>query len=259
MIKINKFLVVLLVLGTTYSYSQVGIGTSSPSSSAQLELLSTDKGLLIPRLQLKSTFDSTSITNGNVESLLVYNTVDVSDVTKGFYYWTGASWERIMDKSSVEDLIPAGLKGDSAYEVWKSQSGNSNKTIADYLIFIKGEKGDKGDVILVEDVLNSTNKINALSANQGMILKGLIDANTAKKQSYIFTESYTETGGGSTHSLTKTVMPFAMSAHNFKVSLNGDVVSSTNVEYNAANNTIKVIGILLYHYDIVTVMYMTNE
>lgn len=38
-----------------------------------------------------------------------------------------------------------GADGKSAFEIWKEQEGNANKTEKDFLNSLKGEKGDKGD------------------------------------------------------------------------------------------------------------------
>lgn len=40
---------------------------------------------------------------------------------------------------------PQGENGQSAYELWKSQEGNFDKTEDDFLNSLKGEKGEKGD------------------------------------------------------------------------------------------------------------------
>lgn len=40
---------------------------------------------------------------------------------------------------------PQGENGQSAYELWKSQEGNSDKTEDDFFNSLKGEKGEKGD------------------------------------------------------------------------------------------------------------------
>lgn len=40
---------------------------------------------------------------------------------------------------------PQGENGQSAYELWKSQEGNSDKTEDDFLNSLKGEKGEKRD------------------------------------------------------------------------------------------------------------------
>lgn len=64
--------------------SQVGIGTTSPDASAQLEINSNSKGFLTPRL---TAAQRTGISNP-ATGLLVYQT----DGTSGFYYYTGSSW-----------------------------------------------------------------------------------------------------------------------------------------------------------------------
>lgn len=38
-----------------------------------------------------------------------------------------------------------GADGKSAFEIWKEQGGNADKTETDFLNSLKGEKGDKGD------------------------------------------------------------------------------------------------------------------
>ena len=92
-------LVLICLIGITVK-AQVGIGTTTPSSSTALEIDSPSAGVLIPRVALTSTIDATTITNGNVESLLVYNTATVLDVTPGFYYWSGTKWERMITQGS---------------------------------------------------------------------------------------------------------------------------------------------------------------
>lgn len=93
----KKICISLLALFTTaFAQAQnVGIGTATPNPSAKLEITATNQGVLIPRVALTSTTDATTITNGNVTSLLVYNTATISDITPGFYYWTGTLWQRM--------------------------------------------------------------------------------------------------------------------------------------------------------------------
>jgi hypothetical protein len=73
--------------------SNIGIGTSSPETSAMLDISSNDKGILIPRVSLLSTTDIVTV-NNPVVSLLVYNTNSaiVGGSGVGFYYWDGTSW-----------------------------------------------------------------------------------------------------------------------------------------------------------------------
>ncbi|MCV9931564.1 hypothetical protein OIU80_04665, partial [Flavobacterium sp. LS1R47] len=92
----NKLLPLFFVLSSYSAYSQVGIGTTMPNSSSQLEVVAQDKGVLIPRIQLKNTTDVTTIANGNINSLLVFNTATVADIKPGYYYWYENKWNRIV-------------------------------------------------------------------------------------------------------------------------------------------------------------------
>ena len=77
--------------------SQVGVGTPLPNNSAQLDVVSNDKGLLIPRIPLTSATDATTITEGNIVSLLVFNTATVGNLTPGYHYWDGFKWQRMIN------------------------------------------------------------------------------------------------------------------------------------------------------------------
>ena len=83
--------------------AQVGIGTNSPAASAQLDVSSTNKGLLIPQVALSGSTDAVTISSPAV-SLLVYNTAVNSDVVKGYYYNSGTStspvWLRLTTGAS---------------------------------------------------------------------------------------------------------------------------------------------------------------
>ena len=76
-----------------YSNAQTGIGTTTPNASAKLEIASTDKGLLIPRMTKAQRESITLAAAAN--GLLVYQTDDVV----GFYVnnssTTTPSWTRL--------------------------------------------------------------------------------------------------------------------------------------------------------------------
>jgi hypothetical protein len=83
--------IVFLLLVSFYAFSQTGIGTTTPNASAKLEIASTDKGLLIPRMTAAQRAAIVTPANG----LLVYQT----DSETGFYVNTGTSaspvWTRV--------------------------------------------------------------------------------------------------------------------------------------------------------------------
>jgi len=75
----------------------LAVNTSGATANASsiLDVSSTNKGMLIPRVALTGTSDITTIA-GPATSLLIYNTASVSNVTPGYYYWTGSAWTRVV-------------------------------------------------------------------------------------------------------------------------------------------------------------------
>src|SRR5690606_37683563 len=101
----KKQLQFLLLVGSILCFSQikaqVGIGTPMPDASAELDVVSQDKGILIPRVALSSTQDMETISSGNVESLLVFNTASSTDIKPGYYYWFANRWHRVVTADDV--------------------------------------------------------------------------------------------------------------------------------------------------------------
>ena len=81
---------IVLFFTCLYSYSQVGINIQVPAADAALDVSGTDKGVLVPRVDIDNLSTIAPVTGGATESLLVYNT----NVTtgKGFYFWSGVEW-----------------------------------------------------------------------------------------------------------------------------------------------------------------------
>lgn len=87
---------------SSYLFSQtggVGIGTSSPDASAILDINSTNKGVLAPRISLTSITDATTIPSP-ATGLLVYNTGTAGLSFAGYVFWNGSQW-RGLDNSSL--------------------------------------------------------------------------------------------------------------------------------------------------------------
>ncbi|PHS08817.1 MAG: hypothetical protein COA88_06205 [Kordia sp.] len=91
---IRRILLLLTVLPFCV-FSQVGIGTTTPDSSAALDISSTSSGVLLPRVALVGVNDVATIT-APASSLLIYNTATAgtapNNVTPGYYYWDGVIW-----------------------------------------------------------------------------------------------------------------------------------------------------------------------
>ncbi|MCC4212862.1 hypothetical protein [Leeuwenhoekiella parthenopeia] len=87
------------LLSASYAvHAQVGIGTTNPVSGALLDISATDKGLMIPRVALTGTNDTTTVTPAATTGLLVFNTATTTGstaVSQGFYYWDGTKWVKM--------------------------------------------------------------------------------------------------------------------------------------------------------------------
>lgn len=98
------YLTTLVLLFTITIYSQIGIGTITPNQSTILDITSTDRGVLLPRIALTGSTDTTTIVNGNVIGLLIYNTASNADVVPGFYSWNGLQWQRFATSTEVPSV-----------------------------------------------------------------------------------------------------------------------------------------------------------
>jgi len=94
--KYSIAIVLLVCFFTINSFSQsIGIGASefTPHASSALEIRSSEKGLLIPRM---SKDQKDAITNP-AEGLLIYQTNE----EKGFYYYSNGSWLNFSSGTSI--------------------------------------------------------------------------------------------------------------------------------------------------------------
>jgi hypothetical protein len=112
--KRNIYTLVLLCsvlgFGTTFAQKNVGIGTTTPDNSAVLDINSSNKGLLIPRMSLQQR----NGINNPADGLMVYQTGEKG----GFYFFEGKTneWKPITEAKAV-----AGIDGD-----WTLQGNAAN-------------------------------------------------------------------------------------------------------------------------------------
>lgn len=160
-------LIIILVSKFSVFSQNVGISDTEidPHNSAVLELRSSSKGLLIPRVSLTATNDLSTV-NSPAESLLVYNLSTLSDVTPGFYYFKDGLWHRLGSETFDTN----------AWELTGNAGTNSSvnflgTTDAQDLVFrtsnlerlrILSSNGNVG--------INLTNPINRLGVNGGVAI-----------------------------------------------------------------------------------------
>ena len=83
----KKIIFIVAILISCVTYAQVGIGTINPNTSAALDIESTTKGLLTPRMTAAQRVAITTPANG----LVVYQT----DSTPGLYCYVNGSWSAL--------------------------------------------------------------------------------------------------------------------------------------------------------------------
>lgn len=92
----NFFIFLLLLLCTTAMQAQVKIGDNPNTigANSMLELESTNKGLVIPRMALNNETSVSPLSTPVIVSTLVYSTGGT--LPDGYYYWDGAKWVRLV-------------------------------------------------------------------------------------------------------------------------------------------------------------------
>jgi len=80
----QHLLLIFLLLTTVSTHAQIGIGTTTPDASAQLDITSTVRGLLMPRM----TAAQRSAISSPAEGLLVYQT----NAPVGAYLYMSGAW-----------------------------------------------------------------------------------------------------------------------------------------------------------------------
>src|SRR5690554_2816694 len=92
------------ILSSTDVLAQQGFGTNEPDKSAVVDIVSTQRGLLIPRISIPD-LDAAAPVNNPATSLFVYNTNTTSG--EGFYYWDGAKWVRFVSGNTEQTVVVA--------------------------------------------------------------------------------------------------------------------------------------------------------
>jgi len=142
----KKFSLVAIILWLSlFSFSQ-GIAINSDgsiaNSSAMLDIKSSNKGLLIPRVALNDVNTSAPVTTPT-EGLLIYN--ETGTEAHGFYYWDGSQW--------VQSLGPQGIPGIQGIQ---GIQGVVGLTGSQGIIGLTGSQGIQGVIGLTGPLVSGT-------------------------------------------------------------------------------------------------------
>ena len=109
-----KFLFACLLLGSGVTYAQVGVGTTTPDASSMLEITSTTKGFLMPRM---TTAERTAIATP-ATGLQVYDTT-----TNSYWYYNGTAWTVNSDEWTYN--------GTDAIQATRALANNNTISVTD--------------------------------------------------------------------------------------------------------------------------------
>lgn len=105
--KIKKLVLIMGLLTTSLLFSQMKVGNNPTviSPSAIMELESTNKGFLPPRIALMGKLDMVTIPNPS-DGLIVFNTANANSgvntvYANNYYYWGNSKWNLMVSDDSL--------------------------------------------------------------------------------------------------------------------------------------------------------------
>jgi hypothetical protein len=209
----KRFLTVGSLFVSIYAYSQVGIGVTTPANSAMLEVSSTTKGLLPPRM---AGADRNNISNP-ATGLMIWCT-DCG--TKGeMQVYNGTAWTNMTGgATSVFMSVP------DAPTTVVASPGNMNASVA-----FTAPVNNGGTPITSYTVTSSPGNITVTGTASPILVSGLTNGTT-----YTFTVVATNARGNSVPSTASAgVVPYLFTCGtNVTFAYNGASVTYGTVSYN---------------------------
>ena len=143
--KMIMLISVLLVMQV--ATAQVGVGTTTPNSNAVLDLTSTDRGLLLPRL------NDTSNVGSPTEGLMIYNRNTKSPSVHDGTRWSTLALNNLMTTASTDSIT-----------YFVSGPGSSDFSLATFDLLALSEGGFRSGPAISWTDLNITkeNDINSI-------------------------------------------------------------------------------------------------
>jgi hypothetical protein len=182
LLKLLIFLSVFLI-PAPWGIAQIGIQTDNPDPSSALDIVATNKGVLIPRVTLTNDLAAPAPINNPATGLLIYNSGIFQP--EGFYYWNGTQWTPFTSEGGSLDCwtttgnagtIPgANFIGTTDSIVFAIYTNNTERLRVDpdgQIIIGATASLDEADVFTVIGSGDPVSAINAYSDDIGIYSNG---------------------------------------------------------------------------------------
>ena len=108
--KLIKIITLAILVSTpSITSAQVAIGALALDDGAIFQVDSDDKGLLLPRVELNSRTDTSTISGPEQNGLWVFNTQSAGSgnnrVSPGFYFWEDGEWIKVYNNGYSEQFF----------------------------------------------------------------------------------------------------------------------------------------------------------
>jgi hypothetical protein len=173
--KVHNYLILLILLQANLAVAQTGIGTREPDKSAVLDLSSTSKGLLMPRMST----DERNLIKKPANALIIYNTttqtIEFNTGTKSNPNWvlvTGNTYDGnpkqtvYIGDNIASGAIYIGSMDDVAHQVYVSGevslANNGKATIDNEAVISKkltGYKIASGQITASDNIIEAIQKL----------------------------------------------------------------------------------------------------
>jgi type VI protein secretion system component Hcp len=166
-----KASVLLIILAlTTFSFAQVGIGTTTPSANAALDVNSTNKGLMLPRLS-----DTASVSNPSA-GLMIY---DLHAKTPAFH--DGSKWSAVASQLQMMTENTDSI----TYTITGATGGFSNG-IYPLIAFSNGASNPGSGSSFIQDIsISKLRDINTIPFSRSTIIGGVLSGMSIEIRVYL--------------------------------------------------------------------------
>ena len=176
------YILTISIFCISFLNAQTGIGTTTPNASAKLDVSSSNKGFLPPRISLTDIYDQTTIPSP-ATGLLVYCKGDAG-LAAGYYYWNGNAWATIATAGGSGSFAASFMRG--------SRTSNQTITVGGLVGFSSIDNSSGNDISL-----NTTNGKITLKAGNTYRLIGAVPNFSGSRPSFTWYNETTSANIGS--------------------------------------------------------------